>query len=174
MGAACGWPTGPAATVREPAASTPARTIRPMRRAWTVAAGAGAVLLMACGGSAPTSKAAWTAEHGPALAALNADLDTARATLSTLQRPDILGSCTQLRDSLVEARKGLPVPDPPADSALRTGFDAIEAGIEDCVQGARGPNIPQLEKSFGELREADTLMEVATRTIDNWKEGPNR
>lgn len=132
-------------------------------------AAAASVLLLSCGGSSTASKAAWTAKHGGALAALNADLDTARATLSTLQRPDILGSCTQLRDSLVEARKGLPVPDPPADSALRTGFDAIEVGIEDCIQGARGPNIPQLEKSFGELREADTLMEVATRTIDNWR-----
>ena len=140
-----------------------------MRRAWAVAAGAGAVLLLSCGGSSTTSKAAWTAEHGAALAALNADLDTARATLSTLQRPDILGSCTQLRDSLAEARKGLPVPDPAADSALRTGFDALDVGIEDCIQGARGPNIPQLEKSFRELREADTLMEVATRTLDKWK-----
>ena len=140
-----------------------------MRRAWAVAAVAGAVALMSCGGSSTTSTAAWTAKHGAALAALNADLDTARATLSTLQRPDILGSCTQLCDSLLEARKGLPVPDPPADAALRTGFDAVDVGIEDCIQGARGPNIPQLEKSFRELREADTLMEVATRTIDNWK-----
>lgn len=80
-----------------------------------------------------------------------------------------MGSCTQLRDTLADARKALPVPDPPADSARRTGFDAIEVGIKDCIQGARGPNIPQLEKSFGELREADTLMEVATRTIDNWR-----
>ena len=140
-----------------------------MRRAWAVAVGAGAVVLMSCGGSSAPSKEAWTAKHGAALAALEADMDTARATLSTLQRPDILGSCTQLRDSLAEARKGLPVPDPPADAALRTGLDAIDVGIEDCIAGARGPNIPQLEKSFGELREADTLMEVATRTIDNWR-----
>ena len=140
-----------------------------MRRAWAVAAGAGAAVLMSCGGGSPTSREAWTQKHGAALAALNADLDTARATLSTLQRPDILGACTQLRDSLLDARKGLPVPNPPADAALRTGFDAIDVGIEDCIQGARGPNIPQLEKSFGELREADTLMEVATRTLDNWK-----
>ena len=139
-----------------------------MRRAWGVAA---AALLASCGGGSgttPPSKAAWTAKHGAALTALEADLATARSTLSTLQRPDILGSCTQLRDSLVEARKSLPVPDPPSDSALRTGFDAIATGIEDCIQGARGPNIPQLEKSFGELREATTLMEVATRTLDAW------
>jgi len=137
-----------------------------------VAAGAAFVTLVACGSgasTAPSSKAAWTAKHGEALAALNTDLDTARATLSSLQRPDILGSCTQLRDSLAEARKGLPVPDPTADTALRAGFDAIATGIDDCVRGAQGPIIPQLEKSFSELREAHTLMDVANRTIEAWK-----
>lgn len=89
--------------------------------------------------------------------------------MSSLQRPDILGTCTQLRDSLGEARKSLPVPDPPSDRALRVTFDAVAAGTTDCIEGARGPDIPRLEKSFGELREARTLMEVATRTIDNWK-----
>ncbi len=142
-----------------------------MRRAWAVAAGVGTAVLMACGGGSgagATTKAAWTASYGESLTALDTDLDTARATLSTLQRPDILGSCTQLRDSLVEARRSLPVPDPPSDAALRTGFDAIAVGIEDCIQGARGPDIPRLEKSFGELREAHTLLEVATRTIAAW------
>ncbi|MGI8810011.1 MAG: hypothetical protein ACR2KK_19635 [Acidimicrobiales bacterium] len=141
-----------------------------MRRVWAVVAGTvGMAALVSCGDSGPPSKAAWTAEHRPALAALDTDLDTARASLSSLQRPDILGSCTQLGDSLLEARKSLPVPDPASDAALRTGFDAIAVGVEDCIQGARGPNIPQLEKSFGELREANTLMEVATRTIDAWR-----
>ena len=142
-----------------------------MGRAWAVVAGAGAFLLAACGGgtTAADSKAAWREKHGPALSALDAELDRARATLSTLQRPDILGSCTQLGDSLLEARKSLPVPHGPSDAALRAGFDAIAVGIEDCIQGARGPNIPQLERSFGELREAHTLMEVANRTIAAWR-----
>jgi len=130
-----------------------------------------ALVLGACGGSSgPASpKAAWEAKHGEAIKALNSDLETARTTLSSLQRPDILGNCTQLRDSLDEARKGLPVPDPTADGALRTGLDAVAVGTEDCIKGAQGPNIPQLEKSFSELREAHTLMDVANRTLDAWK-----
>jgi len=129
------------------------------------------LLLGACGSDSPaavTTKAGWTARHGEALKTLDTDLDTARATLSSLQRPDILGSCTQLRDSAAEARKGLPVPDPTADAALRAGLDAIDVGVDDCVRGAQGPNIPQLERSFSELREAHTLMDVAHRTLDAW------
>src|SRR5689334_14129716 len=101
-----------------------------------------ALVLGGCGGSSgPASpKVAWEAKHGDALKALNADLDTARTTLSSLQRTDILGNCTQLRDSLDEARKGLPVPDPTADTALRAGLDAVAAGTDDCIKGAQGPN----------------------------------
>jgi hypothetical protein len=129
------------------------------------------MVLGGCGDSSePASpKAAWEAKHGEALRVLNTDLETARSTLSSLQRPDILGNCTQLRDSLNEARKGLPVPDPTADGALRAGLDAVAVGTEDCIRGAQGPNIPQLEKSFSELREAHTLMDVANRTLDAWK-----
>ena len=128
--------------------------------------------LVACGDdSAPeaTSKAAWTARHGAALATLKTDLDAARSTLSSLQRPDILGNCNQLRDSLGEARKALPVPDPKSDAALRAGLDAVAEGTEDCIQGARGPDIPRLEKSFRELRAAHALMDVANRTIAEWE-----
>jgi hypothetical protein len=133
--------------------------------------GVTAVLLTGCGGGAGTlvsPKAAWTAKHGPAMAALHADLQTAQDTLSSLQRPDILGNCNQLRDSLNEARKGIPVPDPTADTALRNALDAVAVGTEDCVQGARGPVIPQLEKSFSELREAHTLLQVADNTLAAW------
>jgi hypothetical protein len=126
--------------------------------------------LGACGGSSGggSTKAAWTARHGAAITALNTDLQTARDTLSSLQRTDILSNCNQLRDSLNEARKGLPVPDPTSNTALQTALDAVGVGTEDCVSGARGPDIPQLEKSFRELREAATLMDVANRTLANW------
>jgi hypothetical protein len=142
-----------------------------MRRAREVAVGVAlAVLVGGCGGDATgaPSKASWTKAHGPALDALDRDLATARTTLSSLQRPDIIGTCNALRDSLAEARKGLPVPDPSSDAALRNALDAVGTGTDDCFQGAREPNIPQLEKSFSELREADTLLEVARRTIDAW------
>lgn len=135
------------------------------------AVGAATVLLLvACGGGSDTSsKAGWTGEHGPALDALDTDLQAARTTLSSLQRPDILGSCGALRDSLGEARKGLPVPDQKSNAALRSALDMIALGTDDCFEGARGPNIPQLEKSFSELREGTTLLDLARRTIDAWQ-----
>jgi hypothetical protein len=108
------------------------------------------------------------AAHGDSISTLNHDLEVARTTLSSLQRTDILGNCNQLRDSLGEARKGLPVPDADVDAALRSALDAVAAGVEDCIQGARGPDIPRLEKSFGELREANTLMDVADKRLDAW------
>ena len=141
-------------------------------RVGLASAAVAAAVLAGCGGdssSAGSSKGAWTASHGEAIAALSADLEVARSTLSSLQRPEILGSCNQLRDSLGQARTSLPVPDPAADAALRTALDAIAVGTEDCIQGARGPNIPQLEGSFGELREAQKLMDVANRTIEAWR-----
>jgi hypothetical protein len=143
-----------------------------MRVARAVVSVSVAALLVACSGgsdSAESSKAAWMDRHGKAIAALNTDLEVARSTLSSLLRPDILGSCNQLRDSLAEAREGLPVPDPAVDAALRTALDAVAVGTEDCIAGARGPDIPQLEKSFGELREAHTLMDAANRSIEAWR-----
>jgi hypothetical protein len=139
-----------------------------MRSVRAVASGLALVVLVACGGDPVSSKAAWTKAHGPALDALKTELDAARATLSSLQRPNILGSCTALRDSLGEARKGLPVPDEKSNTALRNALDLIGLGTDDCFEGARGPNIPQLEKSFSELREGDTLLDLARRTIDGW------
>lgn len=138
----------------------------------TAAAVVAAALLAGCGGGsgpAESSKAAWMARHGEAMAALDTDLEVARSTLSSLLRPDILGSCNQLRDSLAEARKGLPVPDPTTDVTLRTALDAVAVGAEDCIQGARGPDIPQLEKSFRELREAHALLDAANRSIEAWR-----
>ena len=95
--------------------------------------GAVVMLLVACGGGSDTpSKAAWTEKHGPALDALDADLQAARTTLSSLQRPDILGTCGALRDSLGEASKGLPVPDQQSNSALRSELDMISLHIHHC------------------------------------------
>jgi hypothetical protein len=139
-----------------------------MRSVRAVAGGLALLLLAACGGESGSSKPAWNKAHGPALDALETELDAARATLSSLQRPNILGSCTALRDALNEARKGLPVPDQKSNTALRNALDLIGLGTEDCFEGARGPNIPQLEKSFSELREGDTLLDLARRTIDGW------
>jgi hypothetical protein len=148
-------------------------TYRRMRLVQTAVAAVAGAAIVACGGgdsaTVVDSKAAWMDAHGAAIATLYADLDVARTTLSSLQRPDILGDCNQLRDSLGEARKTLPVPDPDIDAALRTALDAVGVGVEDCIQGARGPNIPQLEQSFRELREAHRLMEAAKSRLEAWR-----
>jgi hypothetical protein len=139
-----------------------------MRSVRATAGGLALLLLVACGGESGSSKPAWTKAHGPALDALETELQAARTTLSSLQRPNILGSCTALRDALHEAQKGLPVPDQTSNTALRNALDLIGLGTDDCFEGARGPNIPQLEKSFSELREGNTLLDLARRTIDAW------
>lgn len=141
-----------------------------MRTIRVAVGGLALMSLVACGGGSggTTSKAAWMGDHGPALEVLDTELAAARATLSSLQRPDILGSCTALRDALGEVRKGLPVPDQKSNTALRSAFDLIAQGTEDCFEGARGPNIPQLEKSFSELREGATLLDLARRSIESW------
>jgi hypothetical protein len=140
-----------------------------MRMIRAAVSGLALMTLVACGGSdGATGKAAWIEDHGPALDALETELAAARATLSSLQRPNILGSCTALRDALGEARKGLPVPEQKSNTALRGALDLIAQGTDDCFEGARGPNIPQLEKSFSELREGTTLLDVARRTIESW------
>lgn len=141
-----------------------------MRGIRSAVCAAGFVVLVACGGgSGEASKASWTAKHGRALDALEGDLQRARSTLSSLQRPDILGTCGSLRDSLAEVRQGLPVPDQKSNAALRSALDMITLGTDDCFEGARGPNIPQLERSFSELREGTTLLDLARRTIDAWE-----
>lgn len=99
-------------------------------------AGLTLVLLFACGGSGgATGKASWMEDHGPALDALDTELQAARTTLSSLQRPNILGSCTALRDALADPRKGLPVPDPKSNTASRSALDLIALGTEDCFEG---------------------------------------
>ena len=142
-----------------------------MRSLRSVAGGLALVTLVACGGESAggaSTKAGWTKAHGAALTVLDTELQAARTTLSSLQRPNILGSCTALRDALGEARKGLPVPDEKSNTALRNALDLIGLGTDDCFEGARGPNIPQLEKSFSELREGTTLLDLARRTIEAW------
>lgn len=141
-----------------------------MRTIRAAVGGLALMALVACGGGSDgaSTKAEWMEDHGPAIDALDTELQAARATLSSLQRPNILGSCTALRDALAEARKGLPVPDPKSNTALRSALDLIAQGTDDCFEGARGPNIPQLERSFSELREGTTLLDLARRAIESW------
>ncbi len=106
-----------------------------------------ALAVGACGGDseegAATNKADWEKRHGPAVAAVSADLDQARQALSGGQRQLIISACTQLQEDLVDARKALPVPNPSVDAALRRALDdrdwQVRQAAEDLTGRRRGP-----------------------------------
>ena len=131
------------------------------------------LLTTGCGGGsddgAATNKAEWEKKHGAAVAAVSTDLDQARQALSGGQRQVIISACTQLREDLVEARKALPVPNPSVDGLLRTAFDAIEAGVPDCIDGARIANQAHItETAIAEFRDARPKLDEANRAIAEW------
>ncbi len=131
------------------------------------------VVLAACGGGtddgAATTKADWEKKHGAAVAAVSTDLDQAREALSGGQRQIIISACTQLQEDLAEARKALPVPNPSVDGLLRSAFDAIEAGVPDCLDGARIANQAHItETAIAEFRDARPKMDEANKAIAEW------
>ena len=131
------------------------------------------VLLAACGGGsddgAAKNKAEWEEKHGQAVAAVSTDLDQARQALSSRQRQVIISACTQLQEDLVEARKALPVPNPSVDGILRTALDAVEAGVPDCLDGARIANQAHItETAIAEFRDARPKLDEANRAIAEW------
>jgi len=132
----------------------------------------GAILAGACGGGSggTTDKAGWTTAHGAAVSAVSTDLDAARQALDTGQRPVILSACNQLQEDLVDARKGLPVPDTTVDRALRPALDAVGAGVPDCLEGARLASQASItEKAIAELRDARPKMDDANKAIAAWQ-----
>jgi hypothetical protein len=137
-----------------------------------VALGVVASTTVGCGGDSDdaTTKAGWTEKHGAAVKAVSGDIDSSRSALSGGQRPDILASCNQLEEDLASARKGLPVPDPSSDAALRKALDTTSAGAADCLQGARIANQAAItEKGIAELRDARGQLDDAQKAIDAWR-----
>lgn len=130
------------------------------------------VLLAACGdgdGGAAKSKAEWDADHEAQVEAVASSLATARAAFSDGDPVGIRTSCGALRDSEVEARSGLPVPDSSADVALRTALDAVARGVGDCLQAMAKSDARQLERSIAQLRLAQGEMDRATQALANWR-----
>jgi hypothetical protein len=140
---------------------------------WLAGAVVASALAVGCGGSdsdRATTKSDWTKKHGPAVSAVSTDIDTSRNALNGGQRPDILASCNQLQEDLTTARKGLPVPDPASDGALRKAFDTAGAGAADCLQGARIANQASItEKGIAELRDARGQLDEAQKALEAWK-----
>ncbi len=147
--------------------------IHSIARRWGASAVFGVLALTACGGGSDdgvaTNKAEWEERHGAAVAAVSTDLDQAQQALSGGQRQLIISACTQLQEDLVEARKALPVPNPSVDAALRSALDAIEAGVPDCLDGARIANQAHItETAIAEFRDARPKMDEANRAIAEW------
>ncbi len=133
------------------------------------------VLTAGCGGGdsgngAAADKSEWEERHGEAVQAVSLDLDSARDALSKGDRPVILSSCNQLEEDLAEARKALPVPDPTVDGALRAALDAIQAGVPDCLQGARVASQASItESAIAKFRDARPKMDDANAAIAAWR-----
>jgi hypothetical protein len=142
-------------------------------KGWWAAVLATAAVAVGCGGGSgggATDKAGWTKAHGAAVSAVSTDLDAARQALDTGQRPSILSSCNQLQEDLVDARKGLPVPDATVDGALRAALDAVGAGVPDCLEGARLANQASVtEKAIAEFRDARPKLDDADKALAAWQ-----
>lgn len=128
----------------------------------------------ACGGGGSggggTSKAGWERSHGQAVTAASTELDQSIAALNKGDQQATLGACTLLRDDVAEARKGLPVPDPASDTALRAALDASATAAADCVQGAQvAANASLNEKAMAELAGARTKLNAAQGALTAWR-----
>jgi len=133
-----------------------------------------ALLVGACGGGssggAATTKADWQKRYGPAVSAVSLDVDSANDALSKGDRPSVLSSCNQLQDDLVGARKGLPVPDPTVDTAVRGGLDAVGTAVPTCIRGGQVANQASIvEEAQRQMKTARTKMDDADKAIADWK-----
>lgn len=136
-----------------------------------------AALAGACGtsgdsggsGSAAT-KTGWDKRYGAAVMAVSTDVDTANGALDKGERPVILSSCNQTQEDLAEARKALPVPDASADSALRSGLEAVATAARTCIEGGRAANQARVvEQAQREMKTARTKMDEASQAIAAWR-----
>lgn len=142
----------------------------------TVRSGLLAVALLggACGGGssggAATNKADWQKRYAPAVAAVSIDVDSANDALTKGDRPVVLSSCYQLQDDLAGARKGLPVPDPTVDAAVRSGLDAVGTAVPTCIHGGQVANQASIvEQAQREMKVARTKMDDANKAIADWQ-----
>jgi hypothetical protein len=139
-----------------------------------LAALAALVAVAGCGGSGgsskPLTKAEWNRQHGAAVTTVSTELDRARASLNAGNQQSIIGDCTLLRDSITDAMKGLPVPDPVSDAALRKALASANTGAADCIQGGRvASNATLNEKAMAELMDAKGQMDLAKVALAAWR-----
>ena len=143
------------------------------QRGWVLGAFVALVVVGGCGGSGGSSKtltkAQWSRQHGAAVTTVSTELDRARATLMSGNQQSIIGDCTVLSDSVTAAKKGLPVPDPTSDAALRKALTSTDMGAADCIQGARAASNATLnEKAMAELTDARGQMDQANQALAAW------
>ena len=117
------------------------------------------------GTGAPATKAAWQAEYGVVVAAVDTALDRTQAATKDGEPVGIRTSCEGLRDSAAEAKETPPVPDEAAEKALRAALDGVAQGAADCLRSISQGDARLLEKSIAEVREARLLMDTANAKL---------
>ena len=131
-----------------------------------VMAAAVAMIVGACGdgggsGDAPATVAAWKAEYGVTLAAVDTALDRTQAATKAGEPIGIRTSCEGLRDTVAEAQDAPAVPDAAADQSLRAALDSMGKGAADCLRAMAQGDTPLLERSITEVREARLAFDTA-------------
>jgi len=100
---------------------------------------------------------------------MGTELGLARTALAAGERQSILGACSLLEDDVVEARTGLPAPNPGVDSALRRAVSAVQMGASDCFRGAQLASVASLnEKAMAELADAKTKVDAFNQALASW------
>jgi hypothetical protein len=132
-----------------------------------------AILAGACGGGsdgAATNKADWEERYAGALSILSDGVDRSQQALAVGQRQELLAVCTQLKEDLEETREALPVPDATVDAALRTAFDAIGKGADNCLEGARvASEAHRVEVAQEDMKAARERLDEAENAIAAWQ-----
>ena len=140
---------------------------------WALALGMAVTLLAGCGDSedgAAANKAEWEEKYGNSVSITSDDLDRSVQALNAGERAVLLSTCTQLKEGLIEARKGLPVPDATVDAALRTALDTTDTAAASCVEGARVAGEAHLvEKAQREMKTARERYDEAQSAIERWQ-----
>lgn len=133
----------------------------------------GALIAGACGSDsdgAATNKADWEDKHGSTVSAVSQDIDRTNEALDKGERATLLSVCTQLTEDLADARKAVPVPNPSADTALRTALDATDDGAKQCMEGARVAGEAHLvEEAQRKMKVAREKFDAAETAIKAWQ-----
>ena len=132
---------------------------------------AGVMLMLAAaacggdGGGEPETKEAWQERHGDLVVEVSTNLDRVQASTKEGEPTAIRANCEALRNAVLEAREAPPVPDAEAEGKLRAALEGVGTGANDCVRAMTSGDVRLLERSIGELRDAQLQLDTATAAL---------